>query len=88
MCTVPSYHVDEQPEGYILRLGGFQEAASCLTTLSGRPYSRQAVHQLWKRRDLNGFPEMGSYHVNGHVKLYFNMDDITRWYFNRTREVS
>ena len=77
------YHVDEQAQGYILRLGGFQEAAVFLTTLSGKPYSRQAVHQLWKRRNLNGFPEMGKYLVNGHVKFFFNMDDITRWYFNR-----
>lgn len=81
-------NVDEQAHGYILRVGGFQEAAGFLASLSGRPWSRQAVHQLWKRRNVNGFPELGEYLVNGHVKLYFNMDDITRWYFTRTREVS
>lgn len=77
--------VDEQAHECILCIGGFQEAATFLTSLAGRPYSRQAVHQLWKRRNVNGFPDMGKYRVNGHVKLYFNMDDITRWYFTKDK---
>lgn len=81
-------NVDGQAHGYILRVGGFQEAATFLAMLSGRPHSRQSVHQLWKRRNVNGFPEQGKYLVNGHVKLYFDMDDILRWYFTRTREIS
>lgn len=63
-----------------LHLGGFQEAADYLSVLAKRPYSRQSVHQLWKRRNVNEFPDRKEYLINGYIKLYFDMEEIKNWY--------
>jgi hypothetical protein len=78
--TDVTYHVtlnDSQP---VLHLGGFQETADFLSVLSRKKYSRQAVHQLWKRRITNGFPDRKNYLINGYYKLYFDMEEIREWY--------
>jgi len=64
----------------VKNLGGFQEAAALLTRLSGRNYTRQGVQQLWKRRDVNGFPDRQSWNINHRTKLLFDLDDIADWY--------
>jgi hypothetical protein len=64
----------------MLHLGGFQETADYLSVLTRRSYSRQAVHQLWKRRSVNGFPDRKQYLINGYTKQYFDMEDIHKWY--------
>lgn len=64
----------------VKNLGGFQEAADLLARLSGRNYTRQGVQQLWKRRDVNGFPDRLSWNINHRAKLYFDMDQIAEWY--------
>lgn len=60
-------------------LGGYAEAARTLTAATGRPWTRQNLHQTWKRRDRNGFPEARPWNINGHVKILFDMDEITKW---------
>lgn len=74
--------------GTALHLGGFQEAADQLSVLSKHSYSRQAVHQLWKRRSVNGFPDRKTYLINGYTKLYFNMEDINQWFSEVQDDIS
>jgi hypothetical protein len=61
-------------------LGGFQTAADVLTQISGRPWSRQAVQQLYLRRKVNGFPSMYNYSINGKVKKFFRIRNVETWY--------
>jgi len=63
-----------------LHLGGFQEAADLLSRLSQRKYSRQSVHQLWKRRSYNAFPDRKTYLINGYTKHYFDIAEVESWY--------
>lgn len=69
-------------------LGGFQQAATTLTEVSGKTYSRQAVQGLHKRRhqSKNGFPELHHYVINGKEKYYFNLQEVINWYKSRTAE--
>ena len=67
------------------QLGGFQEAASVLSALSGRTYSRQGVQQMWKRREFNGFPDRGSWSINGKVRELFDLDEVEAWYHMHRR---
>lgn len=64
----------------ITQLGGFQEAAEVLTALAGKPWSRQGVQQMWKRRGSNGFPERRTYAINGQIKEFFEIQDILDWF--------
>jgi hypothetical protein len=65
------------------QLGGFQEAADLISTLSHQQYSRQGVHQLWKRRDRNGFPERKIITINGYPKRYFDLAEVKEWWEHR-----
>lgn len=65
------------------KLGGFQEAADLISTLSHKSYSRQGVHQLWKRRDYNGFPERKELSINGFHKKYFDLEEVKEWWEHR-----
>jgi hypothetical protein len=69
-------------------LGGFQQAATTLTAVSGRTYSRQAVQGLWKRRTQsnNGFPSLHNYVINGKEKHYFNLQEVINWYNSKKPE--
>lgn len=64
-----------------VHLGGFQQAATALTGVTGRSYSRQAIQGLWKRRiqSNNGFPDLHRYVINGKEKAYFNIQEIINW---------
>jgi hypothetical protein len=66
--------------------GGFQSVA---TTLSQEPphtaISRQCVYSWWRRRKVNGFPEMkqvseATSHVEG---LAFDLEEVRVWYTGR-----
>jgi hypothetical protein len=63
----------------VLHLGGYAEAARVLTEQTGRPITRQAVQQMWKRRTLNHFPDRRPYNINGHIRLLFNMAEVVEW---------
>jgi hypothetical protein len=69
-------------------LGGFQQAATTLTEVSGKHYSRQAVQGLWKRRNQsnNGFPNLHHYVINGKDKYYFNLQEVINWYKSKKPE--
>lgn len=62
------------------RLGGFQDAANALSALAGHVYTRQGVHQLWKRRESNGFPDQQEWLINGFTRHYLDLDEVTDWY--------
>jgi hypothetical protein len=75
----------------VLQLGGYQRAAEILTILSGRTWTRQYVHVLWRARKqpvtilnhlipVSGFPDRYEIEVNGHIRRFFDMDDIVRWF--------
>lgn len=63
-----------------IQLGGFREAADTLTVLAGHRYTRQGVQQMWKRRRVNGFPDLTNYLINGYPKSYFCIAEVTDWY--------
>lgn len=62
------------------QLGGFQEAATVLSHLTGRQYARQGIQQMWKRRAVNGFPDRKRPVINGHTRLLLDMQEVADWY--------
>lgn len=64
----------------IKQLGGFQEAAEILTAIAGKPYSRQGIQQMWKRREANGFPDRHAYAINGKLRELLDIQEVADWY--------
>lgn len=75
-------------------LGSYEEVARTLSEVTGQPYTRQGVHQMWKRRKPhrdkagrvrpgNGFPDRHEYNISGHLRLLFNVDEVIEWKRNR-----
>lgn len=69
----------------MIELGGFQQTADMLRNMTGKPWSRQGVYSLWKRRQYNGFPELTMYSINGKVHMYFHLRKVQRWYDSHPR---
>lgn len=74
----------------VLHLGSFAEVARTLSEVTGETYTRQGVHQMWKRRGPhvdktgrrkpgNGFPDRHEYNISGHLRLLFDVDEVLEW---------